>query len=233
MRSRYLLPFGSLCVGLPVLVYFVPRLLVGGIRSDSIGHFDGWEPSAAAIRKAVVPGPDSAFNDQRHIKFAQMFQQRFRNNQKAVGISFVSNDRIKAKFAATIPRWDMAHVATELHDEVKSVFGQGYKIDIYETYISLTPRKLAEVREGAEGKSLVIDFNPKFESEPPVINQDVLPAVSLFAFVSYISPTLYPSPMSWFATAERGARRAPTKPYGHRRPALIAPPTSQPAVNAP
>ena len=104
MRSRYLWPFGSLCIGLPVLAYVLPRLLTGGVRPDSIGHFDGWEPSAETIRKAVGVGSAGEYSDSRHVMFAQMFQQRFRSNDKAVGISFASNNRMKAKFAATIPR---------------------------------------------------------------------------------------------------------------------------------
>jgi hypothetical protein len=220
MRSRYLWPFGSLCVGLPVLVFFVPRLLAGGIRPDSIGHFDGWEPSAETIRKAVGVGSNTEYNDGRHVMFAQMFQQRFRSNDKAVGITFVSNDRMKAKFAATIPRWDMAHVASQLHKEAKELFGHSYTIDVYETYISLTPRKLAEVSESPEGKTLTVDFNAKFEGEPVMTMQNIRAATPVFVFIGYMSPSLYPCPASWFAVSQLQSQRMYGGRHSRHRPAL-------------
>src|SRR5436309_1159025 len=129
MRTRFLLPFSAICIGLPVMVFLLPRLLLTRSLPDSIGQFEQWRPTPTDIQRAVGINTAGHFSDARHVQFAHMFQKRFRDNQKAVGVSFSSDDGIKAKFAATIPRWDMAAVALQLHREAKEVFGKNYNVD--------------------------------------------------------------------------------------------------------
>ncbi len=207
MQRRYIVPFGTLCLGLPVLVFLFPRLMVGGPTPDSIGPFENWSPSVDTIRAAVGAGPGGVCNDSRHTQFARMFQQRFRDNQKAVGVSFASEHRIKAKFAATIPRWDMASVAMELHREASEVFGRSFEIDLYETYISLAPRKLAELREPANGKRIGIVFDPKFQIEVEQRERMESPALPLMVFSPGLAPAVCPNPIGWAADARQEQRR--------------------------
>ena len=198
MQTRYIVPVGSLCVGLPTVLFLIPRLMIGTPPEDAIGSFDGWRPTPYAIRQTVRIGPDGAYNDPRHKQFALMFTERFRSNHKAVRITFEPNGKLKAKFAASIPRWDMAHVAIELHREAEGVFKRNYDVDIYETYISLSAHKLAELRQAGPGAMTLVNFDPKFVREEAVKERlRPNPMLPMIAFTPYLAPAFCPNPIVW------------------------------------
>jgi hypothetical protein len=221
MLKRFLLPFSALCIGLPVILFVLPRLLAARPIQDSIGEFTQWEPSPARIRREVGPGPAGVYTDERHKHFAQMFQYRFRNNGKAVGISFVSDRRIRAKFAASIPRWDMASVSLDLHREARDVFRRDYEVDIYETYISMVPVKLAELRTDAGG-SVEVKFDPRFARERIGRGDRQLRFLREVVFSRPATPRNLPNPMLWFSTALTNRRQM----MSQSRPLVLQPAAS-------
>lgn len=208
MLTRYLVPLGAVCIGLPVMVFVLPRLLIGKPIPDSIGDFDRWSPSPSDIRQAVGSGTDGIYSDNRHTTFARMFQQRFRNNQKAVGVSFAPNGIVKAKFAASIPRWDMAAVALQLHREAKEVFGRDFRVDIFETYISMTPIKLAELRDRPGLAGPVVTFNPRFALDQARVKPDPHDVLTSVLFSRVVVPDAMPNVFGWLVQARMDARWA-------------------------
>ena len=162
MRNRYLVPLGGLCVVGPTLWFLIPRAFSVPVSEDSLGAFDDWAPTPQAIRALVRPGGGGSFTDDRHKTFAAEFQKRFRSHDKAIGVRFDGDDHLKLMCAALIPRWDMAQVALQLHHEAEDIFGKSYDIDIYETYISMQQRKLAEVRKSPTTGHMEVIFDPRF-----------------------------------------------------------------------
>ena len=161
MRFRQALPMvGILCV-VPSMYFLFPRKP----DTDSIGDFESWAPSPTEIANAVGPGRGGRFDDARHVEFAQLFQQRFRGHSLAVGLKFMDSHTLKAMFAPTIPRWDMARVAVQAEGEARKVFGENLNVDIYETYITAPMRKLAEVRRATPDGPVQVRFDPRFAIE--------------------------------------------------------------------
>ena len=192
MRYRYLVPLGGLCVIMPAVCFFLPRAFSGAPGEDSIGRFDDWNPTPQTIRQEVGPGNAGSYLDDRHRKFAAMFQKRFRSHDKAVGVKFSSNDRIKLMCAALIPRWDMAQVGAQLHREAEDVFGKNYTVDIFETYISMQQRKLAEVRTEPNSEKVEIRFDPRYAKAS--MNGRPWAWIVLRAG---IDPAMYMDPRNW------------------------------------
>ena len=188
MRARYILPFGGLCALLPLLYFLAPIPQ----RPDNIGEFSGWSPTESEIAKAVGSGPSGSFTDDRHTKFGRMFQQRFRNKEIAVALRFTGEDRAKLSCAAFIPRWDMARVAVAAHKEIKQAFGRPVTVDIYETYISLLPRKLAELHEDPATGHITVDFDPKYAAAEAVLRM-----LSRYSPIVYFNPAFYANGAFW------------------------------------
>ena len=141
--------------------YFYPR---GHVLDEHVGSDSLWHPNAEEISAQVGPGQAGTFDDVRHIKFSNLFKQRYRDNSQAIGVKFIADDRIKAMFAPIIPRWDMAKVAVKLQKEARGIFGRDYQVDIYETYITAPMRKLAEVKMDS-GPLAKVTFDPRFATE--------------------------------------------------------------------
>jgi hypothetical protein len=57
----------------------------------------------------------------------------------------------------------MAYVGVQAYHEARNVFGKSYNVDIYETYISLRQKKVAEVRPIRDSARLFVNFDPRFE----------------------------------------------------------------------
>jgi len=161
MRYRYVLP----CVGVVIIVFALYLFLPRSEKGDNIGDFEGWKPTPAEIAAVVGKSGAGVYDDERHRKFAEMFKQRYRDQSYAVGMKFLSDAKIKLMFAATIPRWDMVRVAAQADREAWEIFGKHYQIDIYETYISIRQRKLAEVRFDPKTNRHRAYFDPKFHLE--------------------------------------------------------------------
>jgi hypothetical protein len=225
MQSRFLVPFSALCVGLPVIVLVLPRLLIPQPVGDSIGDYVQWEPSAAQIRQAVGGSSAGPYTDERHKQFAKMFQARFRNKGKAVGISFSSDHGVRAKFAASIPRWDMAAVSLDLHREASVVFDRDINVDIFETYISMKPVKLAELRAARSGQ-VSIQFDPRFAREGYDPAAELRRFIRQLVLSSPITPKNLPNPMVWYAQAQAERRQLAIQQMASRvRPLFIQPPS--------
>src|SRR5438128_195868 len=126
MRLRVIAPF-FLIGGLAWLaLFFYPR---PHVSEDSVGPDAAWHPTAEEIARAIGTGQPGKFNDVRHRKFEEMFKDRYRAQQHAIGIRFMSDSLIKAMFAPIIPRWDMARVSVELEHESREIFGRHYDVN--------------------------------------------------------------------------------------------------------
>jgi len=159
-------PWGTERPGaLAALLGMTSRDIRAGARTDPIGPFDGFRPTADEIAAELGEGRPAAFDDDRQRRFADLFRRRFRDRQHAVGVRFLPDGRIKAMFAPSIPRWDMARVAISLHEEARRVFGRTHDVDIYETYITMPMKKLAEVRADPGTGRLKVWFDPRFAEE--------------------------------------------------------------------
>lgn len=209
MPKRYLLPLSALCIGLPLIVFVLPRLLIGKPLADSIGQYQQWQPTPEDIRKAVGVISNGSYSDDSHTRFAKMFQERFRSNQKAVGVTFFADDGIKAKFAATIPRWDMAAVSLQLHREAKEVFRRNVNVDIYETYISMTPIKLGELRDTGDGQPIHVQFDPHFAMVQQA--EADLQSFGGWVLTRASTPRNLPNPLAWMADSTTQDRRVRTR----------------------
>ncbi|MGC8666963.1 MAG: hypothetical protein ACP5VE_02440 [Chthonomonadales bacterium] len=141
MRWRQIIPLVGIIAVLPLLYLLFPRQ----DNADALGDFRDWTPSHGEIARRLGRGT-GVYSDARHISFARLFQQRFRNHEHAVGLKFVSDHKMKAMFAPLIPRWDMARVALAAREEARDLFRVDYDVDIYETYITAPMRKIGELR---------------------------------------------------------------------------------------
>jgi len=176
--------------------------------SDSVGVYSDWQPTPEQIRHDVGVGSGDDFSDNRHTQFAKLFQQRFRNNQKAVGVRFEGQSLITAKFAATIPRWDMASVSLELQKEANQVFQHPHDVNVYETYISMNPVKVAELRERPAGQGVAITFDPRFARTPLNPEQVRKRTLEMGTISPVVVPINVPNPMEWLRFARVEARRS-------------------------
>jgi hypothetical protein len=131
--------------------------------SEGVGDFRTWEPSVQEVVVRVGRALGGRFDDERHTRFTQMFQDRFRAHDLAVGLKFIDNNTLKAMFAPTIPRWDMARVAVQAESEAFALFGRSIRVDIYETYITAPMPKLAEVRRTSPTGPVQVRFDPRFK----------------------------------------------------------------------
>jgi hypothetical protein len=172
MRLRQWLSIGGCCALVPIAYFAVPGLsdTVHGYsrlsQADQTGIREAatWEPKPEEIASAVVVGQPGDYTDARHTQFASMFQQRYRGHSLAVAVRFLSNTRIKVLCAAVMPRWDMARVALQIHEEAQKVFGgTDYEVDIFETYISARHLKIGELRTDADSGKSRIDFDSRYD----------------------------------------------------------------------
>ena len=130
--------------------------------SAGVGDFGAWEPTPKEVAVRVGPAMGGRFDDERHSRFTQMFQDRFRTHELAIGLKFLDNNTLKAMFAPIIPRWDMARVAVQAESEAFALFGRSIRVDIYETYITAPMRKLAEVKRTSPTGPVHVRFDPRF-----------------------------------------------------------------------
>lgn len=169
MRSRFLVPFGMLGIGVPAILFLVPRAFYAHTSPDYIGSFDTWSPTPAQIAREVGPIKIGVSEAAQRERFRSLFQERYRSHEQAVGVHFTGPHSMKLMFAALIPRWDMAHVAIAAYREARQDLHQSLDIDIYETYISIPQRKVAELRAnhsaGSGQGELNINFDPRFAKE--------------------------------------------------------------------
>jgi hypothetical protein len=206
MRARYIVPVGGLCAVAPIVYLLLPRVVE---RPDGIGEFSDWRPTQQEIAKSVGAGPAGTYTDARHVQFARMFQKRFRGHEIAVAIRFSGDDRLRVSCAAVIPRWDMAAVAAAAHQESKELFGRGITVDVYETYISLRPRKLGELSEDPQTGRLLMHFDPKYAAEDAAVQLWLR-----FPPPAYFCPELYTSGAFWTGPFRQQASRRRPRPSG-------------------
>lgn len=202
-RTAYLLPFGALCVAVPIVCLGIPHLFHPLVIKDSIGEFGDWKPTRQEIAQQVglsESGTRDNFQDARHKSFAHLFKERFRSQNSAVGVEFVSEKRIQLMFAPVIPRWDMARVGIALYEEARDVFGTQYEIDMYETYISMPRKKMAELRsvpggtDAPNAPGVAINFDSRFALETPR-RRTFLTDIGLLH--PLVTPTFYLIPATW------------------------------------
>lgn len=159
MKIRRVLFLGGAALALLVLYSLFSR----GSEEGDFTAFETWSPTPAEIARAVGKGETGRFDDERHQQFARLFQKRFRDRQIAIGLRFKDENTLKVMCAALTPRWYMARVGVQAYHEAHNVFGRSYNVDIYETYISLRQKKVAEVRPIRDSARLLVNFDPRFE----------------------------------------------------------------------
>jgi|GEM_PF-3113484 hypothetical protein len=108
--------------------------------------YGSWSPTQEDIFKAVGGGGPGTWRDARHLKFAAMFQERFRSRKYPVRIFFTSPNKAILFCGAMIPVGQIAHISLQAFNEAKGVFNKNYDVEVFETYIMMRPRKLADVR---------------------------------------------------------------------------------------
>jgi hypothetical protein len=135
------------------------------IRQGS-SSFADWPPTPTDIVRELGTNQPGVYTDARHQRFTEMIKHRYRFGRvpaMAVGLKFESNTRLKLLCAASIPRWHMSRLAVQVFKECQMVFGKDYEIDIYETYIAMDQKKLAEARLDPVNRRVAVLFDEKFE----------------------------------------------------------------------
>jgi hypothetical protein len=132
--------------------------------SDDIDGMETWRPRTTEIAEVVGIGPGK-WNDERHSKFAELFTRRYRARGNAIRVRFVGANLANLQCAATIPRWHMTRFAIQFRNEAKSVFEEECAVDVFETYITIQRRKVAELRVQPGGR-LRVHFEPRFIDVP-------------------------------------------------------------------
>jgi hypothetical protein len=130
--------------------------------------FADWSPTPADIVRELGANLPGVYTDARHQRFIELIKHRYRFSRvpaMAVGLKFESDSRLRLLCAASIPRWHMSRLATQIFKECRTVFGRDYEIDIYETYIAMDQKKLAEARYDPLNKRVVIHFDERFGRE--------------------------------------------------------------------
>src|SRR2546421_12643027 len=129
MRVRVALPMVAVVCLVPGLYFLIPRKA----ETEGVGDFETWTPTPKEIAREVRIGVGGRFDDERHARFTRLLQERFRQHEHAIGMKFLDDHTLKAMFAPTIPKWDMARVAVQAQKEASTVFGHKMDVDIYET----------------------------------------------------------------------------------------------------
>jgi hypothetical protein len=164
MRAYRLVGLFCVAAVVPIVWSMIPR--AQSLEPEPVLADSAWKPTAAEVAMKVGRGAGGSFNDSRHLRFGNLFKNRYREKQYAVGLKFESDKRIKAMFAPNMPRWYMAHVAVKALDEARHVFQRDFVVDIYETYITAPMRKLGEVHSVADRPQVSVLFDPRFALEP-------------------------------------------------------------------
>jgi hypothetical protein len=61
----------------------------------------------------------------------------------------------------------MAHVAIQTARDAAAVFGRGFDLDLYETYVAVPKKKVAELRQASPTSRATLRFDDKRWAEPP------------------------------------------------------------------
>lgn len=198
MAVRHLAVLGVLLAAAGLFIFAYPRFRPRA-AADSIASSSAWPPSYGEIRARVGDSGRGEFDDSRHNLFAAMFQDRYRQHRhQAYGVKFDGPREIRLMGDAQIPRWEMARVALELHREATEVFHSPFDVDVYETYISVPARKLAELRGDHRRACDVVRFDTAFSAElsPPLRGlYNPLP--------QNLQPVYYFSRFDWFPPRQR------------------------------
>lgn len=169
MRLRLILPLCAVVVIVPLAFFWQNR---SPDATEEFAGIENWRPNKQEIAERVGKGPAGTYTDDRHTQFAKMFQQRYRDNQQAIGLRFMNDNTLKLMCTALVPRWRMAQIAVQAHQEARELFGKDFNIDIYETYISARQRKLGELRKISGQERLRVVFDRRFS--PPLGGEAIL-----------------------------------------------------------
>lgn len=130
--------------------------------------FSDGTPTPAEIVRELGTNQPGVHTDERHQRFIEMFKQRYRFGRApalAVGLKFESDTRVKLLCSASIPRWHMSRLAVQVFKECQMVFGKVVEVDIYETYIAMDQKKLAEARFDPVNRRVSVLFDEKFDNQ--------------------------------------------------------------------
>ena len=167
MKIRFVLVCASLAILAPLLVLRANSSRQRMIESDVVGDYSEWHPTSAEIEAQLINRPANVNSDKKADTFVDMFKQRFRSHDIAISVRRLAPDKFKLMCAATIPRYEMSRMAVDLGNEAFKILGHHVDIDIFETYISATNRKLAELRWRAKTNMGTLVFDPKFTRQEP------------------------------------------------------------------
>jgi hypothetical protein len=162
MNSRYLVLAVGAIAAILAIYFLYPR----ADANEIINPDSSWRPTASEIEASVGRGPITGISDPRMTKFCEQFKQRYRDHQRAVGMKFVSVDKIKAMFEPGISRWEMAQISAQADLESSRIFGRHFEIGIYETYITAM-RKIGVMKAEPLSGRLIARFGPQFAEDGP------------------------------------------------------------------
>lgn len=170
--KRYWIAFTAIVAASLLFYFFYARAETADPEDDLLS----WPPDAAAIRQAIgAPQTNKPedIHDARHLKFAALYENRYRHHDPAVaiGVRFLSSSVIKLMCPARMEPWRIDRVAVDTWQETRALFGHAYNIDIYETYIGMPPIKIGELRP-MPGNAQKVHIAFRY----PAINQNTKPA---------------------------------------------------------
>lgn len=155
MKRSWIL--GSAAVALGALSYLViGKMQQSAYGMDQSAKYATWQPDAAEVQRtlgtpnAAAPGD---YQDERHQKFAKLFQDRYRSHQSeqiAVGLRFQEHGRIKLMCPARQEPWETNQLAMAAWKEARAIFGTAFDVDIFATYIGTPPVKIGTLRPDAQ-----------------------------------------------------------------------------------
>ena len=154
--------------GWTLVVGAIGALLVGGFTcpdqtKNGSEAMDGWRPTLAEVRQALK----RARPDARHSTFNELLTGRYRAQQLAVRVIARPSGPIELRCGANMDRRMMAHVAIQTARDAAAVFGRGFDLDLYETYVAVPKKKVAELRQASPTSRATLRFDDKRWAEPP------------------------------------------------------------------
>lgn len=168
-RTTIILILGT-CLAAPIGYHAYQRL-----QATTRHTFPYWPPDTATIQRhldAHAPlTPDGQNRARREALYAELFKNRYRQHQPqiAVGMRILPGKRARLLCPARMEPWELDQLAMMAWREMRTVLGQTYEIDIYETYIGAIPERIAWLRPMPDNPRIarVVHIPPGQQSHGP------------------------------------------------------------------
>ncbi len=152
----------------------IPAVMIVGVSGISLQHYQGqaaasdpgdsvsgWAPAPVEIARQVQALPAA----EQSSAFAHRFANRFRQHDqgRAVGLRFLTPNRIKLMVEARTEPWVIDEIATMAWRESQADLHRVVDVDIYETFIGSAAIKIGELRSppGSGGCAVISYHYPR------------------------------------------------------------------------